>query len=157
VVSRVDLAEVQNAVLQAQREVATRFDFRGSAAAVTLDAREHTLDLVADNDQQLRSLFELVELRLAKRGVSLRALEVADPAPAAGGTLRQRITLRHGIPTERAKQMQKLLRDSKLKVTSQIQEDQLRVAGAKKDDLQQAMALLRGTDFELELQFVNLR
>jgi uncharacterized protein YajQ (UPF0234 family) len=157
VVSRVEMAEVQNAVHQTQKEVSTRFDFRGSRAGVDLDVRAGTLTLLADNDQQMRGLLELLQQRLAKRSVSLRALDVGTPVPAAGGTLRQVITLRQGIPAEKAKQMQKLLRDSRLKVTVQIQNDQLRVAGAKKDDLQAAIALLKGTDLGLDLQFVNYR
>ena len=157
VVSRVDGAEVSNAVLQAQREVGTRFDFRGSAAQIVHDARTGTIELLADHDQQLGSLLELLQLRLAKRGVSLRALDIGATVPAARGAVRQTITLQQGIPTDKAKQMQKLLRDSKLKITSQIQEDQLRVSGGKKDDLQAAIAVLQGTDFGLDLQFVNRR
>jgi uncharacterized protein YajQ (UPF0234 family) len=157
VVSRVDLAEVQNALVQAQREVATRFDFKDGGAELELDARQRTITLVAEDDQHLRSLLELLTQRLAKRAVSLRALDISRPEATAGGRRRQIITLRVGIPTEKAKAMQKLLRDKKLKVVAQIQDDQLRVFGDKKDDLQAAIALLRSHDFGLDLQFVNLR
>jgi uncharacterized protein YajQ (UPF0234 family) len=151
------LAEVQNAVLQARREIGTRFDFKGSGATVELAQKESTLTLVADNDQQLRSLVELMSQRLAKRGVSLRALDIQPPTPGPGGTRRQVIAIRQGVPAEKARQMQKLIRDSKLKVTTQIQDDQIRVFGAKKDDLQTVIALLRSQDFGMDLQFLNLR
>lgn len=157
VVSRVDMSEVHNAVHQTAKEVATRFDFRGSKATVDLDVKAHALTLVADDSQQLRSLLELLQQRLAKRGVPLRALEAGKAEAAGGDTLRQVIVLRQGIPTEKAREMSRVLRESKLKITSQIQDDQLRVAGAKKDDLQAAMALLKKQDFDLDLQFVNYR
>ena len=157
VVSRVDTAEVQNAVNQAQKEIATRYDFRGTKAELNFEPKANALTLTAESEAQLRSLEELLHQRLAKRGVPLRALEAGKPEAAAGGTLRLVITLRQGIPTEKAKQMQKVIRDSKLKVNAQIQDDQLRVAGAKKDDLQAAITLLRQNDFGIELQFVNYR
>lgn len=157
VVSRVDTAEVQNAVHQAQKEIATRYDFQGTKAELAFDPKASTLTLTAEGETQLRSLTELLHQRLAKRGVPLRALEAGKPQAAAGGTLRLVITLRQGIPSEKAKQMQKLIRDSKLKVTAQIQDDQVRVAGAKKDELQGVIALLRQNDFGIELQFVNYR
>lgn len=156
-VSRVDLAEVQTAVHQVQREVGTRFDFRGTKAAISMEPREGTLTLIGESDLQLHSLLELVQQRLAKRGVSLRALAIADPVPAGGSTLRQIITVSQGIPADKAKQLQKLLRDNKVKVNAQFQEDQLRVAGSKKDDLQAAIAMLKAQDFGLDLQFVNYR
>jgi hypothetical protein len=157
VVSRVDMAEVQNALTQAQREVATRFDFRSGGAELALEAREGRLTLGAEDDQHLRSLLELLTQRLAKRGVSLRALDISPPEPAAGGRRKQIVALRVGIPAEKAKAMQKLLRDRKLKVTAQIQDDQLRVFGDKKDELQAAITLLRAEDYGIDLQFVNLR
>lgn len=157
VVSRVDMSEVQNAINQASKEVATRYDFRGTRAEINLDPKALTLTLTADDTQQLRSLLELVQQRLAKRGVSLRALEPGTPEPAEGSTLRQVIVLRQGIPSEKAREMARLLRDSKLKVSSQIQDDQLRIAGSKKDDLQAVMTLLKQQDFGVDLQFVNYR
>ena len=157
VVSRVDMAEVQNAVNQAVKEVATRFDFRGSKAQLELDAKSQTVVLTAEDGHQLRSLLELLQQRLVKRGVSLRSLETGKPEPAGGDTLKQKIVCQQGIPTEKAREMSRLLRDSKLKVTSQIQDDQLRVTAPKKDDLQAAIALLKQNDFGIELQFVNYR
>ena len=157
VVSRVDMAEVDNAVNQTRKEIQTRFDFQGSAAALDLDAKAYAITLSGEDDQKLRNILEILQQRLAKRGVSMRALQVAEPVQAGGSLRRQIITLRHGIPADKAKEMQSLLRASKLKVTAQVQADQLRVAGGKKDELQVAIGLLRKADFEIDLQFVNLR
>jgi len=151
------MSEVQNAVNQAAKEVATRYDFRGTKAQLEFDAKAHAVTLTGDGAQQLRNLLELLQQRLAKRGVSLRALEVGKPEPAGGDTIKQTIVLRQGIPSEKAREMSRLLRESKIKITSQIQDDQLRVVGAKKDDLQAAIALLKQHDFGLDLQFVNYR
>ena len=157
VVSRVDMAEVQNAVQQAGKEVATRYDLRGAGAAIALDAKAGTVTLTAADAQPLGSLLELLQQRLAKRGVSLRAVQAGEPQPASGGTLRQVLTFQQGIPTEKGKELVRALRDAKLKVTAQLQDDQVRVNGAKKDDLQAAIALLKGADIGLDLQFVNYR
>ena len=157
VVSRVDLAEVTNAVNQTRKEVQTRFDFQGSKAAVDLDPKAWTLTLTGEDDQKIGNLREILQQRIAKRGVAMRALEVGQVEPAGGGIRKQVITLRHGIPTDKAKEIQRLLRESKLKLTAQIQDDQLRVSSAKKDELQAAIALLRQADFGIALQFVNQR
>lgn len=156
-VSRVDMNEVANAVNQTRKEIQTRFDFQGSKAALDLDQKAWTVTLTGDDDQKLRNMLEILQQRMAKRGISMRALDVGPPQQAGGGVKKQTVTLRHGITTEKAKEMQRLLRDSKLKISSQIQDDQLRVSGAKKDDLQAAIAVLRKGDFGIELQFVNLR
>lgn len=157
VVSRVDLAEVANAVNQTRKEVQTRFDFQGSKAAVDLDPKARTLTLSGEDDQKIGNLREILQQRIAKRGVAMRALEVGQVEPAGGGIKKQVITLRHGIPTDKAKEIQRLLRESKLKLTAQIQDDQLRVSSAKKDELQAAIALLRQADFGIALQFINQR
>jgi hypothetical protein len=157
VVSRVDMAEVGNAVQQVAKEISTRFDLQGTRAAVQLDAKQAAITLTAEDEQQMRNLLEMLQQRLAKRGVSLKALEVGSSEPAAGGTLRRTVTLRQGIPADKGKEMARILRDSKIKVTAQIQGDQLRVAGSKKDDLQAAITLLKQRDFGMDLQFVNYR
>jgi uncharacterized protein YajQ (UPF0234 family) len=157
VVSRVDLAEVQNAVNQARKEIQTRFDFQGSAAELELDLKAPAITLLAEDRQRLRNMLEILRARLAKRGVSMRALQIDEVTAASGGLQKQTITLQQGIPVDKAKAMQTLLRNSKLKVSSQLQADQVRVYGDKKDDLQAAIALLRRHDFGLDLQFVNLR
>lgn len=151
------MAEVVNAVSQATREIETRFDFKGSKARIELDEKEGVLTLIGDDDFKLKQVVDILQGKLVKRGVSLKALEYGQVQPAAGGTVRQVITLRQGIPADKAKAMTRLIRDSKLKVTAQIQDDQIRVSGAKKDDLQQVIQLLKKEDFGLELQFVNYR
>ncbi len=156
-VSRVDMAEVGNAMQQVAKEVATRFDLRGTRAAVDLDAKTGEIAVRAEDGQQMNSLLELVQQRLARRGVSLKAVEVGKAQPSAGGTLLCILTFLQGIPAERAKALSKALRDSGLKVTAQIQGDHLRVAGPKKDDLQAAMAVLKQHAQDIELQFVNYR
>lgn len=157
VVSRVDLAEVNNAVNQAAKEISTRYDLRGSKARIDFDEKQGQLTLVAEDDFKLRAVVDILETRLVKRGVSLKALVSQKPEEAAGGMLRQVIKLQQGIPEDKARQMTKAVKASKLKVTIQIQGDQLRVSGAKKDDLQAVIALLKGEDHGLELQFVNYR
>src|SRR5690606_32778559 len=134
-----------------------RFDFRGSKSSIELNEKEETLTLVSDDEYKVRALAEIVEGRLARRGVPLKNLDYGRIEPAAGGTARQVITLRSGIPQETAKKITKTIRDAKLKVSAQIQGDQVRVSGPKKDDLQAVIALLRKEDFGLELQFVNYR
>ena len=157
VVSRVDMAEVTNAVQQVGKEIATRFDLQGTRAQVEFDAKQGSIVVTAEDVQQMRNLQELLQQRLAKRGVSLKALEVGAPGPGASGTVRSTVTLRQGIPAEKGKELTRVLRDSKLKLTAQIQGDQLRVTGAKKDDLQTAITLLKQQDVGLDLQFVNYR
>ena len=157
VVSRVEMVEVTNAVQQVGKEISTRFDLQGTRADVEFDAKQGAITVTAEDAQQMRSLMELLQQRLAKRGVSLKALEVGAAQPAAGGTLRSEVTLRQGISAEKGKEMARILRDSKLKIQTQIQGDQLRVTGAKKDDLQAAIGVLKQQDFGMDLQFVNYR
>lgn len=157
VVSRVEMAEVVNAVTQASREMENRFDFKGSKSSMTLDERAGTITLIADDDAKLHQVTDILLGRLVKRGVPLRNLDYGRVEPAAMGTVRQVITLRSGIPAEKAREITRRVRESKLKVTVQVQGDQVRVAGPKKDDLQAVIQLLKQQDFGLELQFVNYR
>ncbi len=157
VVSKVDMAEVVNAVAQATKEMENRFDFKGSKSSITLNEKDSEITLVSDDEGKLRNVVDIVQGRLVKREVPLKNLEYGKIEPAAMGTVRQVITLRSGIPADKAKQMTKLIRDSKIKVNAQIQGDQVRVAGAKKDDLQATIKLLKENDFGIELQFVNYR
>lgn len=157
VVSKVEMPEVVNAVTQATKEMENRFDFRGSKSSIALDEKAGTITLIGDDDLKLRNVIDIVEGKLVKRGINLKALEYGKPEPAAGGALRQVVTLKQGIPADKAKQITKSLRDAKIKVNAQIQGDQVRVAGAKKDDLQAAITLLKQEDFGLVLQFVNYR
>lgn len=157
VVSKVDMAEVVNAVNQATKEMETRFDFRGSKSSISLDEKKGELTLVGDDEMKLKNVIDILETKLIKRGVSIRALDYGKADDAAGGTLKQVVTLKQGIPQEKAKQISAAIRDSKLKVKSEIRGEELRVTGAKKDDLQAVITLLRSKDFGIELQFSNYR
>jgi uncharacterized protein YajQ (UPF0234 family) len=157
VVSKIEMAEVVNAVTQATKEMENRFDFRGSKSSIELDQKQGTITLIGDDEMKLRNVADIVEGKLVKRGINLKALEYGKVEPAAGGTLRQVITLKQGIPADKAKAITKAIKDAKIKVNTQIQGDQIRVAGPKKDDLQAAIALLKQQDFGVVLQFVNFR
>jgi len=155
VVSKVDMSELQNAVTQAEKEIATRFDFKGSKSEIKLE--KDALVLVSDDEYKLASVIDILQSKMVKRGISIKNMDFGKLEPASGGTVRQQVKLKQGIGQEDAKKMNILIRDSKLKVKSQIQGDQLRVTGKSKDDLQAVMALLRGADLPLELQFVNFK
>jgi hypothetical protein len=155
VVSQVNLPEVSNAVAQAQKEIGQRFDLKGTAAGLTLAGTE--LTLTANDDFGLKAVNDLLQGKLVKRGVPLKALGYGKPEPAAKATVRQLVTIQQGIATEKAKEIVKAIKDAKLKVQAAIQGDQVRVTGKKKDDLQQVIALLKGADFGIPLQFTNYR
>lgn len=154
VVSEVDLHEVANAVDQANREVGTRFDFKGTAARFEL--KDTVITLLAENEFQLQQMMDILQPRLAKRGVDLLCLKV-DPPQVSGRQARQMTTLRQGIETALAKRIVKLVKDSRMKVQAAIQGDQVRISGKQRDDLQEAMALLRRTELDMPLQFINFR
>lgn len=155
IVSKVDLPEVSNAVQQAQKELAQRFDFKNSKSSITLENEKITL--VSEDDFKLRNVAEILESKLVKREVSLKALDYGKPQAAAGDTLRQEVKLVQGIAQDKAKQINKLIKDSKIKVVSSIQGDELRISGKNKDDLQAVINLLRKEDLGIELQFINYR
>ena len=155
VVSEVDGNEVRNAVNLAQKEIATRYDFKKSVSKVDFDGDD--LVLVSDNEGKLRAVVDLLEEKLARRKVPLKALQFGKIESALGGTVRQRVTITHGIPDEKAKAVSKLIRQSFKKVKVQIQGDTLRVFSPSKDELQAAMAALREEDWGIPLQFVNYR
>lgn len=157
VVSEVDLQNVDNAVNTAAREIQTRFDFKGSVSRLSLDKKNATLTLWSDNEGKLKSVVDILQNRLVKQNISLKALDFQKIEPAEGGTVRQIAKIAQGIPSEKAKEMVRAIKDAKLKVTPSIQGEQLRVTGKSKDDLQSAMALLRGGDFGPPLQFKNFR
>lgn len=157
IVSRVDFQEVRNAVDQAQREMSQRFDFRGTKSSLELNEKDQSITIIADDEMKLRNVVDILEGRLVKRGVSVRNLRYSKPESAFEGTLRQVVTIAQGIEQEQAKQISKMIRDSKLKVQVQIQGDELRVSGKSKDDLQHVISMLREHDFGIELQFVNYR
>jgi len=158
VTSNVDLQEVDNALNQARKEVAQRYDFKGAKASIDFDPKDSKLMLTADDEFKLNALWEIIQTRFVRRNVPVRNLSRGTATPAANGTVRQEITLQQGIPTEKAKDIVKFLKESKLKkVQASIQGDQLRVTSPSKDDLQEAMKVLRDQDFGVALQFGNYR
>ena len=157
VVSKVDLQEVSNAVQQASKEIATRFDFRGSKSRVEWNEKELQLTLTSDDEHKLKSVVDILETRLVKRGIAVRSLDFQKVEPAAGATVRQIVKIQQGISSEKAREIVKAIKDRKLKVQASIQTDQVRVAGRAKDDLQEVMATLRAGDFGVPLQFTNYR
>ncbi|MBK8870142.1 MAG: YajQ family cyclic di-GMP-binding protein [Elusimicrobia bacterium] len=157
VVSKVDLQAMDNAVNSALRELTTRFDFKGSVSRLELDKKANTLTLYSDNDGKLKSVVDILQNRLVKQNIPLKSLDYGPVLPAEGGTVRQVAKIVQGVASEKAKEMVRAIKDAKMKVSPSIQGDQLRVTGRSKDELQQAMALLRGQDFGIALQFVNFR
>lgn len=156
VVSQVDMQEVRNALDQARREISQRFDFKGTESSIELS--EHELELHSNTEQKLKALVQVLEEKLVRRQVSLKALAYGRIQEAAKGTARQTVTLNVGISEERARDLNKFIKGLNLKgIQSQVQGDQLRVSGKKRDDLQAVIASLRGHDFDIPLQFVNYR
>jgi len=155
VVSKTDMQEVANAVQQAQKELAQRFDFKGSKSSIELTNDE--LVLVSDDEGKLRSVKEILEGRLVKRHVALKALDYGKVEQASLGTVRQKAKIVQGIETEKAKAIVKTIKDAKVKVQASIQSDQVRVTGRSKDELQRAMTLVKENDYGIPLQFTNYR
>jgi uncharacterized protein YajQ (UPF0234 family) len=155
IVSSVDLQEVKNALAQATKEIHTRFDLKNSGSAVELQGEE--ILLTSSDEFKLKAVRDVLEERLVKRNVPLKALTYGTVEQALGGTVRQRVSLQKGIPTEKAREIVKLVKGTKLKVQAQVQGDQLRVSGKSKDDLQSVMRVLKGTDLGIDMQFTNRR
>jgi len=155
IASKVDVQEVDNAVHQTTREIGQRFDFKGSVATVTREG--HALLLMAEDEFKLKQMLDILEGKLAKRQVPLKALTRGKVEPAAGGRVRQRIELQQGIPTEKARELVKLIKGGKFKVQAQIQEDQVRVFGRDRNELQAVIQFLRQQDLGIHMQFINYR
>ncbi len=155
IVSQVDRSEVRNALDQTMKEVRQRFDFKGSSAEVK--AEEDDLVLTAEDETKLRNMNDILQQKLVRRGVPLKALSYGRVEPAAGGTVRQRAAIQQGIPTEKAKEIVKFLKDTKLKVQAAIQGDVVRVTGRDRDTLQDAIAQLKAKDFGINMQYTNYR
>jgi uncharacterized protein YajQ (UPF0234 family) len=155
VVCELDLQEVDNAINQTLRELGNRFDFKGTTFEVRRD--DHTIHLLAQDDFKLRALVEILQERLAKRHVPLKAIRAGTPEPGAGGTAKQRHDLQKGIASDKAREIVKLVKDAKLKVQAAIQGDQVRISGKKRDDLQAVIQLLRQRELDVAMQFVNFR
>jgi len=157
IVSEVNLQEVDNAVNQARKEVAQRYDFKGIYSTIELDQKEKKLVITSGDEFHLKNIIDILQSKLIKRSVPLKALKYGSIEPAASGAVRQIIILQVGIAKDDTKKIIKLVKDSKLKVQVQIMEDQVRVSGKNKDDLQAVISLLRDQDFPFALQFVNYR
>jgi uncharacterized protein YajQ (UPF0234 family) len=157
IVCEVDMQEVTNAVNQAMKEIGQRFDFKGSKSNIELDKGKAVITLISDDEIKIKSVIDILQTKLVKRGVALKALNYGKVEPAAGNTVRQAITLQQGIPQEKAKEIVKIIKDTKLKVIAEIQKDQVRVRGKKIDDLQTIIAALKEKDFSIHLQFANYR
>lgn len=158
VTSTVDLQEVDNALNQARKELAQRYDFKGSTASIDFDQKAATLTLAAEDAFRLSAVWEIVQTRLVRRNVPVKNMKPGEVEPASGGTVRQVVTLQQGIPSDAAREIVKFLKEKKLKkVQAAIQGDQLRISSASKDDLQAAMGALREHDFGVALQFGNYR
>ena len=152
---KLDMQEVANAINQSKREIETRYDLKGSKNDIVLEKMD--LVLTAPDDMKLKAVLDILQSKLHRRGIDLKALTVGDPEPAAGSTLRQRIGLQDGIPMEKAKEIVRLIKDSKIRVQASIQEKQVRVSGKNRDDLQAIIALLKGKELGIALQFINYR
>lgn len=157
VVSKIDLNEVSNAIQQASKEVQTRYDLKDSKSSIELNEKDNKILLASSDEYKLKSVVEILGQKLVKRGVPLKGLEYGTITPASHSSVRQEITLQQGISTEKAKEIIKVIKDSKLKVQASIQSDAIRISGKDRDVLQQVIALLRGKDFGIDMQFTNYR
>ena len=155
VVSKVDAQELDNALNQARKEIAGRFDFKHSKTQI--DNTEKQITILTDAELKLRNVVDIIQTRAAKRGISLKAFEYGTVEPAAGGAVRQIVTIKSGIPKDKSKALIEAIKAAKLKVAAQLQDEQLRVSSKNKDDLQKVQQILRALDYELPLQFVNYR
>src|SRR5256885_10235009 len=156
IVSKVDLQEVSNAIQNALKEIHTRFDLKDSKSDIQLEGKE-ALVLSSADEYKLKAVTDILQSKLVKRGVPIKALSYGTVEPAAGSSVRQKITMQQGIPIEKAREIVKLIKDSKKKVQASIQGDTVRVSGKDRDALQEIIALLRGHDFGIDMQFTNYR
>jgi hypothetical protein len=157
VVSKIELPEVSNAVQQATKELITRYDLKDSKSSIELNEKENKIVLASQDEYKLKAVTELLESKLIRRKVPLKGLNYGTVQPAAGSTVRQEISLQQGIPTEKAREIVKKVKDSKLKVQAAIQGDFVRISGRDRDTLQSAIKLLRESDFGIDMQFTNYR
>jgi uncharacterized protein YajQ (UPF0234 family) len=155
IVSKIEMTEVTNAVTQTTKEISQRFDFKGSKSAITQE--KDALVILSDDEYKLKSVVDILQGKLVKRGVPIKNLTYGKVEPAQGGTVRQRVTLQQGIPTDKAKEIVKTINDAKMKVQVSIQADQVRVSGKSRDDLQAVISFLKGREFGIDLQFTNYR
>jgi uncharacterized protein YajQ (UPF0234 family) len=154
---KIDLQELDNAVNQARKEIQTRYDFKGSKTAIELREKEREIVLTSEDDFKLKATLDIVQSKMVKRGISLKAVTAGKTEPAAGGMARQTLALQQGIPVEKAREIVKRIKSTKLKVQAAIQEDQVRVSGKNIDDLQTIIRMLREDDLGIHMQFINMR
>ncbi|MGO9612663.1 MAG: YajQ family cyclic di-GMP-binding protein [Dissulfurispiraceae bacterium] len=154
---KVDLQEVVNAVHQATKEIGQRFDFKGTKGSIELDKDKGILTVISDDEFRLKSVLDILQSKLVKRGIPLKALSYGKTEQAAGNTIRQMITLQQGIPQDKAKDIVKLIKETKLKVNAEIQKDQVRVRAKKIDDLQLIMSVIKEKDLGIFVDFTNYR
>ena len=157
IVSKIDLAEVQNAINQAVKEVTQRYDLKDSKSSIELNEKEHKILVASKDEFKLKATIDILQSKLVKRNVPLKGLSYGPVQPAAGSTVRQEITLQQGIPTDKAKDIVKRIKESKKKVQASIQGDFVRVAGKDRDTLQEVIQMLRQEDFGIDMQFTNYR
>ena len=157
VVSQIEMPEVNNAIQQTMKEVTTRFDLKNTKSTIELNEKDKKIILASDDDFKLKAITDILQGKLVKRQVPIKNLTYGAITSAAGSTVKQEVTLTSGIPTEKAKEIVKTIKDSKLKLQASIQGDLVRISGKDRDTLQQAIALLKGGDFGIELQFINFR
>ncbi|HZT37719.1 MAG TPA: YajQ family cyclic di-GMP-binding protein [Bryobacteraceae bacterium] len=157
IVSKVEMPEVVNAIQQAMKEITQRFDLKDSKSHIELNEKEHKITLASQDEFKLKSVIDVLEQKLVKRKVPLKALNYGPVIPAAGSTVRQEITLQQGIPVEKAREIVKAIKESKKKVQASIQGDYVRVSGKDRDTLQEVIHLLRQRDFGIDMQFTNYR
>ena len=155
IVSKVDMQEVDNAVNQAIKEIGQRYDFKGSKSEITME--KEAVKVLADDDYKLKAVIDVLQSKFIKRNISIKFLDYGKVEPASGGMVRQLITIKQGIGKEKGKEIIAAIKESKIKVQGQIQDDQVRVTGKNRDDLQEAIRTLKGKDLGIELQFVNFR
>ena len=157
IVSKVDMQEVINSIQQAMKEISQRFDFRGSKSEINLDKGKNEISIVSDDEYKLKNVIDILQGKFVKRKVPLKALNFGKVEAALSGTVKQIVTLQEGIPTEKGKEIVKIIKNTKLKVQSEIQKDQLRVRAKKIDDLQSVMTMLKEKDLGIHVDFVNYR
>lgn len=157
IVSEVDSQEVDNAINQAMKEILQRYDFKGSKSEITFNKKENAVNVASDDEYKLKAVIDILQNKMIKRGISIKALKYGSIEPASHGSVRQEIKLQQGIEKEDAKKIVKMIKDTKMKVQAAIQDEQVRVSGKDKDDLQAVMKLLRDSELDFAFQFTNYR
>ncbi len=157
IVSEVDMQEVDNALNQTRKEISQRYDFKDSKTTIEFNQKEKEITVLSDNDFRLQAVVDILQNKFIKRGISVKALKYGSVEPASGSMVRQKISLQVGIDKENAKKLVQIIKETKLKVQAQIMEEQVRVTGKNKDDLQEVIAMLKTKDISLPLQFTNYR